>query len=376
MLTGLAALLLLTLLFLPSSGRRVSPFSSYGTDPDGVAGLYRVLDRLGFDVDRRLAPMRDTLAMRAIYVVLEPRVPLTASEVHRLLEAVRLGAGLLAVVSANSRLSDSLGIARAEALAPRQSGQDAPSLLRDIWLRSVLRRRVAEDSLTLWTPPASATIFETVRTERGEEPTRVGLPAGNGRVIIAASADLFRNDEVRAGDGAGAVAAVRLFEWLGAGERGPIVFDEFHHGYGMQPDVLGVTWRTLVGSPAGRMVLQAGVAGLVLLLALGVRPVRPVPRRRIERRSALEHVDALARAYAAVGASGRAATLLARGLRRRHGGWRGRMDEAAYLSALRERYPEVGPEIDRVARALERATDSDAAALGLAVQRIEEAMTR
>ena len=98
---------------------------------------------------------------------------------------------------------------------------------------------------------------------------------------------------------------IRRFRWCAcwngcrrAIARGRIVFDEYHHGFGTHANTRAVTVRALTRTGAGRTVLQLALAGLLLLLALGVRPVKPQPRHSIERRSALEHVGALARAYA------------------------------------------------------------------------------
>src|SRR5690606_14063328 len=125
----------------------------------------------------------------------------------------------------------------------------------------------------------------------------------------------------------------------------------------------------------GRMLLQIGAAGLLLLVAVGARPVRPRPPTRIERRSPLEHVHALARAYEAVGLVVRAARLLGRGLRRRHGGHGAPRDEVAYLNALALRHPALAADIATVAAALDRdRTTPDAAAVAAAIHNIERTM--
>jgi hypothetical protein len=126
---------------------------------------------------------------------------------------------------------------------------------------------------------------------------------------------------------------------------------------------------------AGRVVLQLALAGLLLMLAVGIRPIKPQPRLRIERRSPLEHVGALARAWAAVHASGRAVRLLVRGLRRRHGGLRARADETAYLLNIATQSPATETDVQRVIEALQQGDAAvDAAALIPALQRIERVM--
>jgi hypothetical protein len=123
------------------------------------------------------------------------------------------------------------------------------------------------------------------------------------------------------------------------------VFDEYHQGFGRHASAMRVARRALLRTPPGRVALQLAAAALLLLIAVAVRPIRPRPRQRIERRSPLEHVTALARAYREVRATDRATRLLVRGVRRRHGGQPSRLDEPAWLRALAERHPVVARDV-------------------------------
>ena len=117
-------------------------------------------------------------------------------------------------------------------------------------------------------------------------------------------------------------------------------------------------------------------AGLVLLLALGIRPVAPREPRHIERRSALEHVEALARAYAQARATRVATRRLLRGLRRRHahGVWRAASDER-FLAAVATRHPAVADDtrtlLDAAGRSL---TPAELLAVGQAVDHIDRTL--
>src|SRR5690606_25882198 len=379
----LAALTLAVVLLSPWSRREdwTPALSSYGTGPHGARGLYDLLDRLGFRVERRLTPMRQALDGEAIYLVLDPTEAPTAAEVHNLLEAVRAGAGLLAIPTPGTRLADSLGVARGSALVRAlatdsvELGDDGLPIPRTSrFTRSVLRRPPEPgDSSTVYRPPPGAVVFLSHETERGREPAMVGFTLGRGRVVVAADPEQFTNELLRRGDAA--VRAVRLVEWLADGRDLPIVFDEFHHGYGRQGGVARVTRRALAETPPGRMLLQLGVAGLLLLVAIGARPVRPRPPVRIERRSPLEHVHALARAYETVGAVERSARLLVRGLRRRHGGYGAPQDEAAYLDALARRHPDLAPDIATVSAALgHEGAKPEPAAVATAIRNIERTL--
>jgi hypothetical protein len=113
--------------------------------------------------------------------------------------------------------------------------------------------------------------------------------------------------------------------------------------------------RALSTTPIGRVALQAMLAGLVLLLALGARPIAPRPRMRVERRSPFEHVGALARAYSQIGATRLAARRLVRGLRRRHGAGVRTGDDAAFLRRLVVRHEKLRPNVERLIKATETA---------------------
>jgi hypothetical protein len=228
-------------------------------------------------------------------------------------------------------------------------------------------------SRRVYAPPAEATVFDRLGTDLGSEPTIAGLPFGRGRIVFVADPDLFRNAIVRNGDAA--VQVVRLVEWLADGNaRERIVFDEYHQGFGMQASAMRVARRTLVETRAGRVVFQLAIAALVLLLAVGVRPIRPRPRTRFQRRSPLEHVGALARAYAAVHAGGRAARLLVRGLRRRTAGTRGAGDEVAFLQRVADRHPEVVDDVAKLTRSMEQ-DDTAGDDVTAAIVRVERALT-
>ncbi len=379
----IAVVLTITLVVAPWPTEQDSTaLSSYDATPAGARGFYEILDRLGQPVERRLEAMRDTLDPDALYVVLEPAIPMTVSEVHRLLEAVRDGARLLALPAAESRLADSLevrrvavvhenGVAANGRVVPRTGPAQAFGVG---WVRWVLRGAGTEDedSAPTYVPPSAAVTLLSLDTRRGPEPMVVGLPYGRGRVVIAAEPDLFRNSTVREDDGS--VRIVRFVEWLTDGHRVPIVFDEYHHGYGTHAGVLREARRALIDSAAGRVVLQIAGAGLLLLLALAVRPIRPQPRVSIERRSPLEHVSALARAYAAVRATPLATRLLVRGLHRRHPGTRAGTGEQAFLSALARQDPTIGEAVERVARVFDDKEAATASELSAALVRIEQAL--
>jgi hypothetical protein len=370
-------LLILVLLVPAPESSESAALSSYSASSVGARGLYDVLDRLGFPVERRLAPMRDSLPVETLYAVLAPPQSLTLTEVNRLLAAVRSGAGLLFVTPEPSRLADSLGVRSALEIPVATQGRESAASLDSAmrlgpgWARSVLR---SPDGDSLYRLPPGSQVFLSIPTKRGREPVIVGLRLGQGRVVIVADPDLLRNSVLRRGDAG--VRAVRLIEWIQNGASRPIVFDEYHQGFGTHADPLRVARRALTETGPGRAILVLGVAGLVLLVAVGVRPIRPSPLERIERRSPLEHVDALARAYAATRGTSRAARLLVRGLRRRHGGIRSGLDDAQFLRSITQQEADAKEDADRLVSAMEGATSpEDGQGIAAAILRLEQRIT-
>jgi hypothetical protein len=426
----LAALVLLTILLAPEEpeGERTSRLTSFSHAPGGARGLYDVSWRLGWPVARRTTALRGALDTGAVYLLLDGSEPLTASEVASLLAAVRGGAGALVVPRGGSGLADSLGVVRLPyqftplRATRRDSAPDSAPAARDtaaasdadmaqsddedaiagggIDARAAVRARGAERSdsstreaaeyvrsaLRIKRPlPRDTVVFQEAHSvttdasgfpERLTRPSILGIPFGRGRVVAVADPDFLRNRELR--KGGAAVLAVRLVEWLSRGGRRPLVFDEYHQGFGRHADVSGWVARTLVGTAPGRVVAQLAVALVLLWLAVAVRPVSPRSRARVERRSPFEHVGALARAYEQVGATRLAGRRLVRGLRRRHAVGSARAEsEAGFLDRVAARFPALAPDVRRLKRAAEaKLPPAEFVEVGEAVERIDEALTR
>jgi hypothetical protein len=75
---------------------------------------------------------------------------------------------------------------------------------------------------------------------------------------------------------------------------------------------------------------------------------------KVERRSPFEHVGALSRAYAQIGATRLAARRLARGVKRRHGAANKGEDDAASLRRLAVRHPSLAPSVERIVAAMQQ----------------------
>lgn len=359
----------------------------------GARGLLEVLQRLGWRATQRDVPFRSRLDTSTVYAVLDPPADLTSSEVGEVLDAVRRGAGLLVVPRTGTMISDSLKIGTRFSSMPMvvDSSTSSGGLEGDDglpidmseglppFLESLRPLRRSRSDSTKVPFPSDALHFVTLRAGRGRrEPGVLGLRYGSGRIALLADRRMLQNGMLRRGPSA--TLAVRLVEWLSAGREATVSFDEFHQGYGVHPSLPRTLWRALVTTPPGRLTIQAMIAALLLLVAAGARPLAPTARATIERRSPLEHVGALSRAYQQIGATRIATRQLVRGLRRRHpqgavSGGGG--DESAYLRGLSTRYPEVADDVTFLVGASARQLPAeDFPRVGAAIDHIERVMSQ
>ncbi len=184
--------------------------------------------------------------------------------------------------------------------------------------------------------------------------------AAGGRVLAISDPSFFRNETLKETD-----AGVIVLQWLLSRAPRRMVVDEYHHGFGNRTSMFVAAWDWMRGNPAGWTLLQLCVVSLVVIFAAAVRfgPAMEVVER--QRRSAIEHVDALS-----VGlqrASGRQAAvhLMIQGLRRRLGRRdlrdRPTSDQERWLStlALGVREPEAREQIDTLSRLARDASDDE-----------------
>lgn len=388
---ALAAALLSPVASGPRSGDpRLSTLSSA---PLGARLFHDLAQRLGWRTERRVVGRFDA-DPGDIQAVLAPVIPLRTTEAHLLLEHVRAGGAALVVASAGTAaLLDSLHLVvgpGGTALGVEPDSTTCTEKDRD--RRISLWFGAPPQMLTIdWIapPPGGLRSFLTVErldkdTKRLVEPSMVGFEYGAGRMVIAADPDVFRNDAMRDCLPGFDVAAVRALEFLrdgGARPRSVLVFDEFHQANGAHPGSIRAAVHFLGNSPSGRLLAQLALAGVVLLIALAPRTVPPRDDTRVERRSPLEQVDALARAYAQVKATRTAAQRLVRGLRRRVERAPTRdlraLDDDAWLAQLATKSPRLRDDVALARRALtETLSPKVFATLGPALHQIEVTLTR
>jgi len=406
-----SAIILVALLTPETTGGRTGDarLSSQSTKSQGAAALFELSERLGWRPTRRMVdtiPLGDTTS---VHLILDPPIPPSEAQTHEVLDRVRRGAGLIFVLGSGP-LADSLGLGSSVPRAGSVIGtaQILLSASGELIADSVDQcdkrgESLLTDGLPFWpdgktrilslrwkgAQPAGSRTLALVRTVSGvagnELPAVIGFPLERGRVVVASDPDLLRNDVLRVCRWGADVAAVRMLEYAsedapGGGRRDRLVFDEYHQGYGEQPGTIRGIMSYLERTRSGHLVLQLAGAGLLLLFAVGPRLLVPRPAERIERRSPLEHVEALARAYRAVGATRTATARLLHGVRRRveHslGGQRGGHTDDAFLSWARDRVPARATDVDLVREALAKPVSRhELEVVGQALRRLETSLT-
>ena len=379
--------LLVVALLSPVSldGRYGDPrLSTNVTGPLGARGLFETVVRLGWRAERQITPGFAALDSTAIFAVLSPPVALSEVETGLLLGRVRDGGALLAVIEDGTPLADSLRLSTAGPMtvAPVADTTVTPCPVNET--RSALRflrGRVYVTPFSRRTSmPQASTIFLTAESPASSisrTPVAIGFPLGRGRVAAVSDANVLRNDVIRVCRWNAGFAAVRMIEYLSPESRRRIIFDEFHQGFGQQPDVNGAIMATLTNTPPGRTIAQLALAAIVLLAAVGPRPISPQPQSRVERRSPFEHVDALATAYGQARATQLATQRLVRGLRRRLAGNESTRiassaDDSAFLEAVAKSHPELSEDVAGLLQALEHPVADDVLVkTGLAIEHIE-----
>jgi hypothetical protein len=385
-LPALLAILVLVAILSPigddATGRYISTRSRA---INGAHGLRAILDRLGWHTSERLVPYVGALDTTATYVMLSTPIDPSAHEIHALLEAVRRGANAVVVPERGSAIADSIGVQTSSrtfiSLRPTSDtllgSSDPVDTLREAFgvlsarnYHQFLEGTPASDSDSVGTWPRSAKTLLYVKAKRVHPEISI-LPIGRGQVLAIADPTFLRNDVLR--KTAGAVLAVRILESIDSSRSSPIVFDEYHQGYGERPSQMGVIREALLETAWGRAIVQIGVAGLLFLLVIGVRPIAPVSRARYERRSPLEHVGALSRAYEAIGATRLAVQRLVRGVRRRHPlGTTAQLSDDEYLALLRVRLPALSGDIETLTKALANKPSAEQlVSAGAAIDHIE-----
>ena len=357
-------------------GGDTTQLTTYSATTGGARGIYDVLARLGWQVSRRTTRLDGALDTGAVYAILAPPIPLDSTERMTLLQTVRAG-GRVLIVSQDTQFTTHFRMHAVYApgrTAPIEetsaAGDGANVMHRDPPESFGLPVFVASG----WMPPQFVveaeppTDYDTAAVllwashnrydSASAAPLVLGRRLGKGRVVLVGDPSLLWNATVQ--EGHSALAILRAIEWLAPSNR-KVIFDEYHHGRGYKGvdyNMPGAIVQALTGTAAGRAGIQLLIAALVLLIALGVRPIPPRPVLTIQRRSLLEHVDALGRAYQQINALQFGTQQLMRGLRRRHPTGAAvaqgtTFSDTEYLASVQHRYGIAQRDIETISRVLQ-----------------------
>ena len=383
---GIVALAV-ALLTPEEAGTEGRDMSTYSTGPGGAGIAFELAERMGWKVERRTAPLDTAARSSRVDVVLAPSVALGAQEVHRLLDNVRGGGGLIVTLDGDDDLADSLGVDGGSGAALLDAaGTNCPddrlSAARAILTIPPDAREVEPPKVT----DSAITVLLSARRPRNGAPVTgaIGFPLGAGRVVVVGSSSVFGNAALRYCRWDADLAVARMLGFVrprDANAAHPVmVFDEYHHGYGVHGGSLSAAALYLGRTSSGHFLVQALAAGLLLLLAKAPRPLPPHDEERVQRRSPIEHADALGRAFEDVGATRTATARLLGGVRRRVGrvvaSSPGASDDE-FLKAVERASPSLSGAVQEVRTALEHPVSSQQFILaGTALERIERALAR
>ena len=332
----------------PSADLRASTLLS---GPNGSKAVHEVLIRLGHPSQRRrtaLFTLVDDAARRpGLLAILDPPTWLQAAELEQVMLFVKGGGAVLAAGDGGgitdctgweaARVEEGFRVARVPVRSPRP-GLRLPRVLTILKrmparrLEGLVKRRLGESDLCgPLTPRATDTLLAT--TDGRPVALRFRY-RGDGTITLVADADWFRNQVWRDTDAPYVVLPLLIDQMA---RRGRVVWDEYHQGFGQESQSMAaLTWDWTLRSPAGWAILQLVAVGLVWLAVTAVRfgPPRSVIARR--RRSALEHLEALAAGLESASDSDTAVQRIVAGLRRRlsRAGHVGSTDLSGWLEAL------------------------------------------
>lgn len=350
---AVAAVVLLTLaiVWIESLGPTVNALdprrSTFLHGPEGAAGLASTLRELGVRTESQrrrvstLAERPESTSARTLFAVIDPFVPLDNAEGIRLADWPRAHGDLLLAGPGSDAAMACFGYrARSrgkDSVAARAPGDRTGPAIR---VATMLGRDLAGEvvdsggsalQLSRCTVPTIATTDTLLTTPTGRAVALRLHPAGyTGTVTLVGDGRIFSNKILRDPD-----TGVLIVGFL-LGRDTLVVFDERHQGFEPEGSLLSASLAWSAAAPLGWALWQLILVGLLALLFGAIRFGAPRPINDRQRRSALEHVTALATALSAANGHETAIRLLIRGLARRLvPDRRQTFDEREWLTRLR-----------------------------------------
>jgi hypothetical protein len=293
-------LLVVLLVVQPAKEEQLPPLTVYSTAPGGGRALWLWLGEIGYSLSTLEGGAYRVPDEARTMLVLSPILPFSDSELEELEGWVRRGGTL--VIAADGLFARSLlerfrlqlrALPRLVEAAQPVHGDLLDSSIREVTVR-------ASDELLLGASSGRPLLVD------GERVFGAVVSHERGRVIALSAPDALRNTALRREDNARLALSL-----VGPRERGRLVFDERHHGYGAAES--RPLHTLLLDHGWGRAVLYAGLAILLFLLLSGRRFGRPRQLEAARGRSLSEYVSSMAALYR----SGRKRSLLVEHFQRR-----------------------------------------------------------
>jgi hypothetical protein len=294
--------------------------------PDGAKGFAKVIEELHVDVELRQRPLFDlmadssTFAAHDVLALLDMTHLPTDEEQRTLRNSVAQGRSLF--------LAGSNGVERCFAYrvvfvgnldTPMNKTVVRPSGVDSLPLVEYVVERIPNDSMEQSDEPTSdcpvllPTSTDTLLSLVDGQTVALRLRfRQGGTVTILADSWLLANQSLKETD-----AGLLVIPWILAGEPHKVIIDEYHHGFQDRQSIFVAAWQWLLASPGGWTLLQLSIAAVAGLVLMSIRfgPALTVIERK--RRSAVEHLDALAVGLERAEGRSTAVALIAGGLRRR-----------------------------------------------------------
>lgn len=293
--------------------------------PDGAKGLAEVLERLDVDVELRRRPLfalaaDSSLADRDLLVLLDVTFPATSVEIEEVRNAVARGGSLF--LAGENDIERCFGF-RTASVGDRDDDSSTtlirPDGIATLPAVSYVVERIPSDSTYIGDQYHDAcalllpTSVDTLLTTLDGKAAGLRLRFHQGGVAtIVADSKLVSNESLKHSD-----ASLLIVPWILDSHPRRVIIDEYHHGFQDRRSIFAAAWHWALASPAGWTILQVSIAALVALAFMSVRfgPALSVVDRK--RRSAIEHLDALAIGLERASGRDTAVELIAGGLRRR-----------------------------------------------------------
>lgn len=260
------------------------PLSTLSSAPDGALALKLWVQELQYDVDEQVLgeflPPEDV----SILLMLDPILP-AESELQALDDWVEAGGTLIAIGEQYSMYS--LVDHYRFSLSYLSDQNTTPA--RETPLLSSPAAMDLKNAKVSFALQSERDDFVVLVTYQGE-PVVVSFEQGQGRVILGTVAGSFTNAGLKQPGNPELVLNILAL----ARTKGPVWFDEWHHGLRTGDQILGPS-AFLRRTPVGRSLLFIAFAVLIVLFLQGRGFGRPVPLpQEIRRRGALEHVTGVA----------------------------------------------------------------------------------